>query len=891
MTVVSNIAVIDTLGPEGLPEALAAIPGTPLRSGDAAWALKLGPERAASLQRVAGAFDLGLDSESEATLSALATQRDPGDPPIEVICDSEGDWLSLSDDCASLGTEALKAIPGTRSVSAAGRVEVPIATWTRDSIREIVDTYALRLSPPARRALDGSPAPETQEADRSASPGPATDEPASIRLDASGTLLEVHSGGRAELSLAFAGVPSARSWGTGAGGWLLSANRETARAVGTVLGTHDVDVDDRATRWLEEALRWIARFDVDGGAGAPRIEITTRWGEPTSLEGVSDLTSTSAGHCAPLSPANLRHLARLAAAEPEVTSSLQFDLCADWLERNPDAAEIPPAELDVAAEGLSEYLTVRPLWSDEAMGALARNEAYLLRQRKSRGRQEPHLPASAWPADTIARLIRAHRLHCTAAATAALSDVLATDADRQRLIELSKAGDGEIEIEGLAGELMPFQCAGVAYALERRRLFVADEQGLGKTIQALATVQADGAFPAVVVCPASLKLNWLREAERWLPQREAIALSGRGAQELSDAEIVVLNYEIVDAHVEALDAIGPKALILDESHYVKNRRAKRTGAVIDLADRLGPDALRLALTGTPVVNRPAELAPQLRAIGRLTEFGSARQLERGYGSPASRRLLHERLRGSCYLRRRKAEVLDQLPDKRRAVVAVPIDNRDEYQRAERDFVRWLAEQMQEAQSGELAQTTRAAALVKMTALRRLAARGKLKAAIEWIETFTEAEERLVVFAHHREIQGAVIDRFPESARILGSDKVEAREENVRRFQDAQEGPTLCVCSLEAASHGFTLTAAANVAFLELAWTPAKHDQAEDRLHRIGQSSAVTAWYLLASETIDERIAKLLEDKRQVVDSLTDGGSETSGALVDALIGSYAAGGG
>ena len=310
VTVVSNIAVIDTLGPQGLPEALAAIPGTPLRSGDAAWALKLGPERAASLQRVAGAFDLDLDSESEATLSALATQRDPGDPPIEVICDCEGDWLSLSDDCASLGTEALKAIPGTRSVSAAGRVEVPIATWTRDSIREIVDTYALRLSPAARRALDGSPAPETQEADRSASPGPATDEPASIRLDASGTLLEVHTGGRAELSLAFAGVPSARSWGAGGGGWLLSANRETARAVGSVLQTHDVDVDDRATRWLEEALRWIARFDVDGGASAPRIEITTRWGEPTSLEGVTDLTSTSAGHCAPLSPANLRHLAR-----------------------------------------------------------------------------------------------------------------------------------------------------------------------------------------------------------------------------------------------------------------------------------------------------------------------------------------------------------------------------------------------------------------------------------------------------------------------------------------------------------------------------------------------------------------------------------------------------
>jgi SWI/SNF-related matrix-associated actin-dependent regulator 1 of chromatin subfamily A len=144
----------------------------------------------------------------------------------------------------------------------------------------------------------------------------------------------------------------------------------------------------------------------------------------------------------------------------------------------------------------------------------------------------------------------------------------------------------------------------------------------------------------------------------------------------------------------------------------------------------------------------------------------------------------------------------------------------------------------------------------------------------------------VVFAHHREVQAAVSERFPDSARVSGADAVEAREANVRRFQ-ADGGPQLCVCSLEVASHGFTLTAAANVAFLELGWTPAKHDQAEDRLHRIGQTSAVTAWYLLAAGTIDERIATLLAAKREVVDSLTDGGTGDGESLAAAILAGYA----
>ena len=307
----------------------------------------------------------------------------------------------------------------------------------------------------------------------------------------------------------------------------------------------------------------------------------------------------------------------------------------------------------------------------------------------------------------------------------------------------------------------------------------------------------------------------------------------------------------------------------------------------ELSENLSPDALRMALTGTPIVNKAAELAPQLRILGRLSEFGSARSFRSGFTTDSARRGLHRQLRTSCYLRRLKVDVLDQLPEKRRAVVTMPLDNEAEYRRAERDFIAWLREQIAETGEGRLSDSLRAQALVKLTALRRLAARGKLAAAIHWIEDFAESEEPLVVFAHHREIQNAVIDHFPDCARILGADKIEDREANVRRFQ-AEDGPRLCVASLEAASHGFTLTAASDVAFLELAWTPAKHDQAEDRVHRIGQDRGVTAWYLLASQSIDERIAQLLEAKRDVVDSVTDGGTNATSSLVSALIGTDAA---
>jgi SNF2 family DNA or RNA helicase len=429
----------------------------------------------------------------------------------------------------------------------------------------------------------------------------------------------------------------------------------------------------------------------------------------------------------------------------------------------------------------------------------------------------------------------------------------------------------------------------VSYLLKQRRAFLADEQGLGKTIEALATLEADGAYPAIVVCPASLKLNWLRELSLWLPHRSAQALTGtRGDVPVEPADVTVVNYDIVAARLSALSAIAPRALVLDESHYCKNAAAKRTQAVQQLSTAVPRDGLVLALTGTPVMNRPPELISQLRILGRLADFGSGAQFGKRFRGADAHLRLHWHLRARCFARRLKADVLPQLPAKTRAVVPIELDNEPEYRLAEKDLIAWLQSQPYDLHEldARVAAALRAERLVRLNALKLLAARGKLHAALAWIHDFLSSGERLVVFAHHREIQRALLERFPGALHILGQDSPVARDAALRAFQapdDSDGGNQLIVCSIEVAGHGITLTRASNVAFLELDWTPAKHDQAEDRCHRIGQEDTVNASYLLAAGTVDETIATLLERKRAVIGAVTDGLEQDEEGVVDALV--------
>jgi SWI/SNF-related matrix-associated actin-dependent regulator 1 of chromatin subfamily A len=670
--------------------------------------------------------------------------------------------------------------------------------------------------------------------------------------------------------------------------WRVPAHPRVAKAVEALLAQFpDLVPSPEVLAWLSDSDRWRAVGTVVARDGGGHFLVRTLQGDtPEELE-----AGTDAGDGRVLFPFSEENAALL-----QQLDGLRLDDLALACARSLRLGETPPAaEMSVQiGEDGEPHFTLFHIWDRRpATDFRELSEAQPVhRPGRFFLRDAPWgvaIPADPALAPQLTDYIEAHpEVHVEEPASELLEELVAEYERASETVALSYAEDAELEGLELGGELHPFQRAGVRYALARRRTFIADEQGLGKTVQALATIEKDEAFPTVVVCPASMKLVWEREAKHWLPRRRVAVLGGRTDdvwdEETAAAEIIVLNYDILDWHADRLAEVQPRALILDESHYVKNARAARTKAALELAERLPDDALRLALTGTPILNRAEELVSQLRVLGRLKDFGSGARLTRRFRSAGSDDRLHWNLRAHCYVRRTKQQVLPQLPAKRHDTVPVLLSNEHEYRLAERDVIAWLQTLPLDLRTidAKVAAALRAEQLVRLNNLRQLAARGKLPTALAWVADFLESGEPIVVFAEHIATQKAVLERFPGALHILGSDTSVERQRAVDSFQ-SEDGPQLIVCSLKAASQGITLTRASNVAFLELDWTPARHDQAEDRLHRIGQDSAVTAWYLLAPDTIDETMAELLERKRSLIDAVTDGQVRDEERLVDAVV--------
>ena len=670
--------------------------------------------------------------------------------------------------------------------------------------------------------------------------------------------------------------------------WRVPADARIGKLVAELLGRFpQLEATPEVLTWLSESDRWRAAVTVVAHEGAGAFLMRTLAGDPPGeLDG-----ALPAGEAKLLLPFDTPGARRLPSLEGVHLDDLAR-VCARELAEGLSPA---PAELGLEIGDHGEPdVTLFTLWDPGLAQEFRRLSEARLVHRPGRyfgrdGSWAVAVPADPALAPALSEFVAAHPALRVDDRVADVLEELVAEHDRaSATVALSYADDAELDGLELGGELHPFQRAGVRYALERRRTFIADEQGLGKTVQALAALEADEAVPAVVVCPASMKLMWEREASVWLPNRRVAVLDGRTgstwSEETADAEIVVLNYDILDAHRERLQELEPRALVLDESHYVKNPGARRTKAALRLAEGLPDGALRLALTGTPILNRPDELIAQLRALGRLREFGSGARLTRRFRNASSDDRLHWNLRALCYVRRTKEQVLPQLPAKRHDTVPVLLSNEQEYRLAERDVVAWLQTLPLDLRTldAKVAAALRAEQLVRLNNLRQLAVRGKLPTALAWIADFLASGEPLVVFAEHVATQHAVLERFPDAEHILGADSTKSRQQAVDAFQH-EDGPQLIVCSMKAASQGITLTRASNVAFLELDWTPARHDQAEDRLHRIGQESAVSAWYLLAPNTIDETMAELLQRKRSVIDAVTEGEVRDEERLVDAVI--------
>lgn len=477
---------------------------------------------------------------------------------------------------------------------------------------------------------------------------------------------------------------------------------------------------------------------------------------------------------------------------------------------------------------------------------------------------------------------------------------------------MSEAHDGPaVYVPGLVGELRNYQRAAVDWIIRNRRVYIGDEMGTGKTLCSLAAVMADGSLPVVVVCPASVKIGWQRQIKKFfpdMPDDDVYLCNGRLAQAIpSNVQIAIINYDILSYWVTRLQAHRPKAVILDEAHFIKSRKAKRTRAAITLAHRAD---LRIAMSGTPLTNRPIELVPQLEAIGRMDDMTKGRRawwfIERycrpvhnGYGwdtKGASNLFeLNDRLRKlGILIRRRKEDVLSELPPKERVSIPLSLNNREDYTKVRRDIGHWVRQQIEKDPEYQrkivgaspevarlvfeneikvkIARSQAAAAITKLSALRQVCMRGKLNAAIEWLDDFLTSEEKIVVFCTHREAVDYLCEHFGKKAvRIVGGLGSDKRQQAIDAFVE-DDDVRLVIANIDAAAEGIDgwQNVCSNVAFLELTWTPTKHHQAEDRCHRSGQQNPVTCYYLIAEDTIDEYLATLIDNKRAVINAVVDG---------------------
>ncbi|HEY1106400.1 MAG TPA: DEAD/DEAH box helicase [Agromyces sp.] len=460
-------------------------------------------------------------------------------------------------------------------------------------------------------------------------------------------------------------------------------------------------------------------------------------------------------------------------------------------------------------------------------------------------------------------------------------------------------------------ELMKHQARFIEAARNGHRTFLlADEPGLGKTAQSVLAASVANAYPLLAVVPNVVKMNWAREVERWTPHRRATVIHGDGDTLDAFADVVVVNYDVLDRHMAWLSTLGFRGMVVDEAHFIKNLQSQRSRNVLALADRIrratpGGDPLLLALTGTPLINDVDDFRaiwqflgwiegdkPSPDLLGKLEETGLT-PAEPGFYAEARRTVIDLGI-----VRRRKVDVAADLPAKRIADLPVELD--DELGRsvraAERELGNRLASRFRalvEARHlrvGDLDEDTRdqfirAVASAELeesksaksgenvfTMVRRI---GQAKAglAADYAAQLARSVGKVVFFAKHIDVmdqaEAAFASRELRTVSLRGDQTALQRQAAIDAFNNDPE-VHVAVCSLTAAGVGVNLQAASNVVLAELSWTAAEQTQAIDRVHRIGQEEPVTAWRIIAAHTIDARIAELIDSKQGLAARALDG---------------------
>ncbi|GAB2475127.1 hypothetical protein GCM10027063_14970 [Promicromonospora xylanilytica] len=471
-------------------------------------------------------------------------------------------------------------------------------------------------------------------------------------------------------------------------------------------------------------------------------------------------------------------------------------------------------------------------------------------------------------------------------------------------------------------QLMPHQAQVVeATARGHRTFLLADEPGLGKTAQALLAAQAADAYPLLVVAPNVVKTNWAHEVGMWTPRRRATVVHGDGERIDGFADVVIVNYELLDRHVGWLGDLGFRGMIVDEAHFIKNKGSQRSQHVLAVSERIRARAARpllMALTGTPLINDIEDFRAIWQFLGwiddekplgalltALEETGLT-PADPGFYAAARTTVIDRGI-----VRRRKADVVADIPARRVADLPVELDGAAgrSIRAAEDALGRRLVSRYRAALEAraegvaagivddvlddgverrvdvELARRVAAAELKDsssksggenvFTMVRRI---GQAKAglAADYAAQLARNVGKVVFFAKHVDVMDQAEQTFAARgigyASIRGDQTARAREKNIAAFVNDPDVP-IVVCSLTAAGVGLNLQVASNLVLAELSWTYAEQTQAIDRIHRIGQAEPVTAWRIIAAQTIDSTIAELIDSKSGLAARALDGAGD------------------
>ena len=466
-------------------------------------------------------------------------------------------------------------------------------------------------------------------------------------------------------------------------------------------------------------------------------------------------------------------------------------------------------------------------------------------------------------------------------------------------------------------KLMPHQGQVVAAAAAGHRTFLlADEPGLGKTAEALLAAEAANAYPLLVVVPSVVKTNWAREAAHWTPHRPATVVQGDGEAVDGFADIVVLNYEVLDRHMGWLGDFDFRGMVVDEAHFIKNKTSQRSQRVLALSDRIRSRAARpllMALTGTPLINDIDDFRAIWQFLGWIDDSKPLGELmdaledtgltpaDRGFYAAARQCVIDLGI-----VRRRKLDVAADIPARRIADLPVELDGRvgRSIRAAEQNLAGRMVAQYETALANrssdagvegidhdlvrrvarsELKDTTAKQPGENVFTMMRRIGQAKAELAADYATQLARSAGKVVFFAKHIDVMDAAEETFARQgvrySSIRGDQTPTVRQANVDAFVNDPD-VAVAVCSLTAAGVGLNLQVASNIVLAELSWTDAEQTQAIDRSHRIGQAEPVTAWRIIAAQTIDARIAELIDGKAGLAARALDGSDQEVSSSTD-----------